>query len=65
MTMTTSSDAVFPVDASDPEQRVWALGQAKRILSTAPFGKIEVLEVVDLSSYILTGVDPYSTRVAE
>lgn len=63
--MMTSSDDVFPVDAPAPEKRVWALRQAKRILYTAPSRKVEVLEVVDLSSYILTGVDPYSNRVAD
>lgn len=56
--MTTSSDDVFPVDAPTPEKRVWALRQAKQILSMAPFAEIAAYEMVDLSHYILTGEDP-------
>lgn len=56
----TSSDA-FPVEAPEPEQRLWALLGAKRVLTKTPFGGGEItpFDLVDLSKYILTGVDPY------
>lgn len=62
-TMTTSSDNPFP-QASEPEQRVWALKAARSVVAVnaSAFGgtrEISPIDLVDLSKYILTGVDPY------
>lgn len=61
--MTTSSDTGFLAERPEPEQRVWALKAARGLLTTqkAPFGgtnEISTIDLVDLSKYILTGVDP-------
>lgn len=58
MMTTTSSNNGYPEDAPTPVRRAWALTEAKRILSMAPFAEIAVYEMVDLSHYILTGEDP-------
>ena len=66
---TTSSEPTFPADSPEPDQRVWALLRAKRVLDVravrAPFGEGEIstVELVDISQYILTGVDPYVPEV--
>lgn len=62
-TMTTSSDG-FLAERPLPEQRVWALKQARGVIATGsgPFGgtrEIHPIDLVDLSKYILTGEDPY------
>lgn len=63
--MTTSSDG-FLAERPEPEQRVWALKAARGVIATtkAPFGgtnEISPIDLVDLSKYILTGVDPYAS----
>lgn len=65
--MTTSSEP-FPQESAEPDQRLWALFGAKRVLDNrAPFGKGEVspIDLVDISKYILTGVDPYVQDVQD
>ena len=61
---TTSSDTGFLAERPEPEQRVWALKAAREVLVTqkGAFGgtnEISPIDLVDLSMYILTGVDPY------
>lgn len=65
--MTTSSDG-FLAERPEPEQRVWALKAARGVLVTnkGAFGgtnEISPIDLVDLSKYILTGVDPYQRDV--
>ena len=58
--MTTSSEP-FPQEGAEPDQRVWALFNAKRILDMRPpfgRGEISVIELVDVSEYILWGAHP-------
>lgn len=58
----TSSDPTFPALASEPEQRVWALREAKRVLTKAPFGgnELSTVDLIDLAMFILTGEDPHT-----
>lgn len=67
---TTSSDTGtgFLAERPEPEQRVWALKAARGVLVTqkGPFAgsnEISPIDLVDLSKYILTGVDPYERNV--
>lgn len=59
---TTSSEDAFPSLSSAEDQRVWALGKAKRILIRKPFGgdEISTIDLIDLSKFILSGEDPYA-----
>jgi hypothetical protein len=63
--MTTVCSDGFLAERPEPEQRVWALKQARQVITTtkAPFGgtnEISPIDLVSLSQYILTGTDPYA-----